>query len=109
MSCGRGTCFSSQKETCGVDRAGAVGTDIQGSSIPGELSPSSGAEGHLFGWSRGSKICQHTLLPFKTLLPKLGPQFPSLALGGALRAHLPESARNMELLMFPAGKGLSVL
>lgn len=86
-----------------------MGTDIQGSSIPGELSPSSGAEGHLFGWSRGSKICQHTLLPFKTLLPKLGPQFPSLALGGALRAHLPESARNMELLMFPAGKGLSLL
>lgn len=41
----------------------------------------SGAEGHLFGWSHGQKICQHPLLPFKTLLSKLGPLVPFIGSG----------------------------
>lgn len=32
-------------------------------------------------------------------------RFPSLALGGAQRAHLPMSTRNMELLVHSTGKG----
>lgn len=35
-------------------------------AAPVQMNLGSGAEGHVFGWSHGQKICQHPLLPFKT-------------------------------------------
>lgn len=87
-----------------MGRAGAVDAGTQGSSNPGE---------HM-SWGRRSCLWMLLysedlpvpLLPFLTLLPKLGLWFPSLALGGAWRAHLPTSTRNVELVVCPTGKGL---
>lgn len=46
--------------------------------------------------------------PFTTFdpAPQAGPSVPSLALGGARRAHLPTGTRNVELVVCPTEKGL---
>lgn len=81
-----------------------LNANLQGSSGPGELT--SGAEDHLFGWSHGLKLCQHPFYLLRSCFPSWGLRFPSLVLGGTQRALIPGSTRNMELLVFPARKGL---
>lgn len=89
---------------CGVDRAGLWVLTFR--APPVQVSLHSGPEDLLFGWSCSQKICQYPVLSFKTLLPKLGLHFRSLAQGGAGRPHLPGSTKNMELLRFTAQKEL---
>lgn len=90
-----------------MDRVGVMSADIQGSS----------GSGGLTFWGRGPSLWMESrsedlpapLLPFKTLLPKLGPSVPLFGSGCGSESTLSREHQEHELLVFPPGKGLRAL